>query len=143
MAPSPCIFCDIVAGHAPASIVYRDQLVCAFMDIRPVNPGHLLVIPNAHAADLDELEPATGGRMFEVGQRLASALRVSGVRCEGINFFLADGESAGQEVLHAHLHVVPRFAGDGFGLHYGPDYGSPPDRSALQAVAAAVRNALK
>jgi histidine triad (HIT) family protein len=112
------------------------------MDIRPVNPGHLLVIPNEHATYLADLEPATGGRMFEVGQRLSKALRGSGMRCEGINFFLADGEPAGQEVFHAHLHVVPRFAGDGFRLHYSPDYGKLPDRSTLQSIAAAVRNAL-
>ena len=142
MASSPCIFCDIVAGRAPASMVYRDELVCAFMDIRPVNPGHLLIIPVHHAGCLADLDPVTGGRIFEVGQRLAKALRVSGVRCEGINFFLADGEPAGQEVFHAHLHVVPRFADDGFGLHYGSDYGMLPERSALQSVAAAIRNAL-
>ena len=140
--PSSCIFCDIVAGHSPASMVYRDELVCAFMDIRPVNPGHLLVIPNEHATCLADLEPATGGRMFEVGQRLAKALRASGIRCEGIDFFLADGEPAGQEVFHAHLHVVPRFAGDGFGLHYSPDYGKVHDRATLQSIAAVVRNAL-
>lgn len=139
---NPCVFCDIVAGRAPASMVYRDEVVCAFMDTRPVNPGHLLIIPVRHAAALADLDPTTGGRMFEVGQRLAKALRSSGVRCEGINFFLADGEPAGQEVFHAHLHVLPRFAADGFGLRYGPEYGMPPERSALQSVAAAIRNAL-
>jgi histidine triad (HIT) family protein len=142
METTSCAFCDIVAGRAPASIVYRDELVCAFMDIRPVNPGHLLVIPVRHAAHLAELDAIAGGRMFEVGQRLAAALRRSGVKCEGVNFFLADGEVAGQEVFHAHLHVVPRFDGDGFGLRYGPDFGTLPERLALQSVASAVRNAL-
>ena len=86
------------------------------MDIRPVNPGHLLVIPLVHAAGLTTLESDTGAQMFRVGQRLAEAIRRSGVRCEGINFLLADGEAAGQEVFHVHLHVIPRYAGDGFGF---------------------------
>jgi diadenosine tetraphosphate (Ap4A) HIT family hydrolase len=138
----PCVFCDIVAGRVPASVVYRDERVCAFMDIRPVNPGHLLVIPLVHAAGLTTLESGTGARMFQVGQRLAEAIRRSGVRCEGINFLLADGEAAGQEVFHVHLHVIPRYAGDGFGFRYGPDFGVLPDRAVLEAAAGAVREAL-
>jgi diadenosine tetraphosphate (Ap4A) HIT family hydrolase len=126
----------------PASVVYRDDRVCAFMDIRPVNPGHLLVIPLAHAAGLTSLESDTGAQMFRVGQRLAEAIRRSGVRCEGINFLLADGEAAGQEVFHVHLHVIPRYAGDGFGFRYGPDFGVLPDRAVLEAAARAVREAL-
>jgi diadenosine tetraphosphate (Ap4A) HIT family hydrolase len=138
----PCVFCDIAAGRVPASVVYRDDRVCAFMDIRPVNPGHLLVIPLAHAAGLTSLESDTGAQMFRVGQRLAEAIRRSGVRCEGINFLLADGEAAGQEVFHVHLHVIPRYAGDGFGFRYGPDFGVLPDRAVLEAAARAVREAL-
>jgi len=144
MATSPiCIFCDIIAGRAPASVVYRDLLVTAFMDIQPVNAGHLLVIPNEHAVDLGDLPPATGGRLFEVAQQLAGALRRTQMKCDGINFFLADGAAAGQEVFHVHLHVLPRFAGDGFGLRYGPDYTKLPPRSALDEVAAVVRQALE
>lgn len=138
----PCVFCDIVAGRVPASVVYRDERVCAFMDIRPVNPGHLLVIPLAHAAGLTTLESGTGAQMFRVGQRLAEAIRRSGVRCEGINVLLADGEAAGQEVFHVHLHVIPRYAGDGFGFRYGPDFGVLPDRAVLEAAARAVREEL-
>jgi histidine triad (HIT) family protein len=138
----PCIFCDIVAGRAPASIVYRDERVCAFMDIQPVNPGHLLVIPVTHAPGLAALEPDVGAQIFRVGQRLAKAIRGSGARCEGINFFLADGEAAGQEVFHVHLHVFPRYAGDGFGLRYAPGYDVLPDRSAVETMANAVRGAL-
>ena len=103
------------------------------MDIRPVNPGHLLVIPLAHAAGLATLESDTGAQMFRVGQRLAEAIRRSGVRCEGINVLLADGEAAGQEVFHVHLHVIPRYAGDGFGFRYGPEFGVLPDRTATRS----------
>jgi len=139
---SNCIFCDIAAGKSDASFVYRDDVCCAFMDIMPVNPGHVLVIPNEHAAHLAELDPETGGRIFMVGQRIAEALRRSGIRCEAVNLFLADGEVAGQEVFHVHLHVIPRFAGDGFGLRFGPDYGKRPPRLDLAAVAEKIRNDL-
>ncbi len=134
-----CIFCKIIAGQAEASIVYRDELVTAFLDIRPVNPGHLLVVPNRHAANLGELEEESGARVFQVGQRLAGALYRSGLRCEGVNFFLADGEAAGQDVFHTHLHVFPRYAGDGFGLKFSQRYYLPTSREALNQAAGKVR----
>ncbi len=62
-------------------------------------------------------------------------------RCEGVNLFLADGVAAGQEIFHAHLHVFPRFEGDGFGLRHSPKYYSLPERAALEAVASSIRNA--
>lgn len=111
-----CIFCRVVNGIEPASIVYSDDKVLAFMDITPVNPGHLLVIPKAHAAQLSELDSETGGHMFKVAMSIAEALRHSGIQCEGINLFLADGAAAFQDIFHVHLHVIPRFRGDGFGL---------------------------
>jgi len=117
-----CVFCRIVAGELPGTFVYRDERCAAFMDIKPVNPGHLLVVPLNHATQLADLDGAAAAHLMEVGHRLAGALRGSGLRCEGVNFFLADGEAAGQEVFHVHLHVFPRFQGDGFGLRFGPDY---------------------
>lgn len=137
-----CIFCRILAGELPASIVYRDELVAAFMDIQPVNPGHLLVVPLAHAPFLADLDPAAGARMFEVARRLAAALRGSGLRCAGVNLFLADGEAAMQEVFHAHLHVFPRYPGDGFGLRFGDHYWQKPSRGELDEAAARIRAAL-
>ena len=96
---SDCIFCAIVAGQAPASVVYHDDHCTAFLDIQPVNPGHVLVVPNDHATYLADLPPATGGHLFQVAQQLAAALRKSGLRCEGVNLFLADGKAAFQEVF--------------------------------------------
>jgi histidine triad (HIT) family protein len=139
--PQSCVFCGIVSGREPASIVHRDDLVCAFMDIQPVNPGHMLVVPNVHGAYLADVEPEVGGRMFVVAQRLAVAIRASGVRCEGVNFFLADGVAAGQEIFHAHLHVFPRFDGDGFGLRHPPNYLSLPSRATLDGIANSLRGA--
>ncbi len=112
------------------------------MDIQPVNPGHLLVVPIEHAATLSDLDEDVGAHVFRVAQRLAGALRASGLRCEGINLFLADGEAAGQEVFHVHLPVLPRFYGDGFGLRFGPNYANKPDRQELEAAAQRVCDAL-
>ena len=123
-------------------MVYRDQLCSALMDIQPVNPGHILIIPNLHATYLADLPPETGAHMFQVAQRVAQALRESGVRCQGVDLFLADGEAAGQDVFHVHLHVIPRYRGDGFGFRFGPAYGQRPPRSQLDDLAGQVRQHL-
>jgi len=117
-----CIFCNILSDLAPAQFVYHDELCAAFMDIRPINPGHVLVVPRVHAALLSELDQASAGRLLQVAQRVDAALRASGLPCEGVNLFLADGRPAGQEVLHVHLHVIPRFHGDGHHLRFSSAY---------------------
>jgi len=127
---------------APASVVYSDERVLALMDVLPVNPGHVLVIPKAHAARLSELEEETGSQIFRVAMRVSKGLARSSVRCEGVTLLLADGEAAFQEVPHVHLHVVPRFNGDGFGLKFGPKYGKRPERKELEAIAGSIRGAL-
>jgi histidine triad (HIT) family protein len=137
-----CIFCEIIAGRAEASFVYRDEAVAAFMDIRPVNAGHVLVVPVRHAAMLSELREEDGAKLFPVAQRVAAALRKSGVKCEGVNFFLADGRAAGQDVWHVHLHVFPRFANDGHHLRFSPDYFKPHTRQQIEETAERLRKAL-
>ena len=139
---SDCIFCEILAAKSPSSIVYRDDICTAFVDIQPVNAGHVLVVPNRHAPFLADLDEDTGARMFRIAHRVALALRNSGVECEGVNLFLADGEAAMQDVFHVHLHVFPRYVGDGFGLTFSPDYFDKPERSELDAIAERIRNAL-
>ena len=134
---SDCIFCEIVAGRAPSSVVYEDELVIAFMDIAPVNPGHTLVIPREHYPDLASLDEAAGMHMFKVAQRMAQAVRASGVRCEGVNLFLADGRAAFQEVFHVHIHVLPRFKGDPFKLR--TNWKKKPARSVLDENAKRIR----
>jgi len=137
---SDCLFCGIVDGRIDATVVAQDERTLAFMDIRPITPGHLLVIPRRHGDRLAALDPEDGAQLFRVGQRAAAALYASSLRCEGVNLFLADGEVAGQEVFHVHLHVIPRFAGDGFGLRFPPDY-EVVGRDELERSAAAVREA--
>jgi histidine triad (HIT) family protein len=113
-----------------------------FMDIQPVNPGHVLVIPKNHVCLLSELDETTGTQIFKMATCVAQALRGSGVKCEGVNLFLADGESAGQEVPHIHLHVIPRFNGDGFRVRFGSQYGQRPARTELNSVAARIAEAM-
>ena len=115
---SNCIFCKIIEGNSPVSIAYEDGKVLVFPPLGPVNEGHLLIIPKKHAPYLDDLDEETTLHIMKVARIIAAAIRKSKYRCEGINVFLADGEAAGQEVFHFHLHVYPRFKGDGFGFRY-------------------------
>lgn len=145
MAPAEgrdCIFCRIVRREATASVVREDVATLAFLDIKPMNPGHVLVVPKAHAAHLEELPFGASGPVLEATREISAALRRSGIRCEAVSLYLADGAEAGQEVPHVHLHVIPRFRGDGFGLRVGPTYGSMPSRGELDAQAAKIRTAL-
>ncbi|MDP8911375.1 MAG: HIT family protein, partial [Actinomycetota bacterium] len=77
-------------------------------------------MPDEHAASLADLPGDAGARIFRTAHNVAHALYGSGLECEGVNLFLADGEAAGQDVFHVHMHVIPRFRGDGFGLTFGP-----------------------
>lgn len=132
-----CTFCAIADRRVHASFVYEDEDVLAFMDIQPVNPGHVMVVPRQHFASLSELPATIGARLFTTAQRIADAVRHSGVRCEGILLTLADGPAAGQEVPHCHLHVIPRFVGDDFRI--SADW-STPTRGELDAVALEIAN---
>jgi histidine triad (HIT) family protein len=135
-----CVFCDIVADRVPASAIHADDLSLAIMTLGPVNPGHVLILPKRHAVALADLDEATGAHLFTVAMRVAAAIRRSGLRCEGINLFLADGAAAGQEVDHVHLHVFPRFVGDPFVLD--ADWSRKPSREELDETARRIRAAL-
>lgn len=137
-----CIFCEIILGRAESSIVHEDDVCLAFMDIQPVNPGHVLVAPREHATDLSDLPPETGAHLFQVAQRIALTLHESGVRCEGVDLLFAHGAAAGQDVFHAHMHVIPRYRGDGFGFKFGPEYEHRPGREKLDTIADLIRNHL-
>jgi diadenosine tetraphosphate (Ap4A) HIT family hydrolase len=138
LTSSECVFCRIVAGNLEATTVHRDDDVLAILDIRPVNPGHTLVLPTRHYRSLADIPEHVGARLFTVGQRTAAAIRRSGLRCEGVRFTLADGAAAGQDVPHLHLHVMPRFAGDSYRVETTT---ARPSREELEAVAQAIRHA--
>jgi histidine triad (HIT) family protein len=134
-----CIFCQIVTGDSPASVIYEDDKVMSFLTVGPVNTGHSLVIPKAHLVYLADMDEETGRHLFTITSRIAQATRDSGIRCEGINLFLADGETAFQEVPHVHMHIFPRFRGDPFKLI--ADWSIKPPRLELDATAAHIREA--
>lgn len=114
MKKKKCIFCEIINGKAEGSIVYEDELVMAFLDAFPLNPGHLLVVSKAHAKDIAVVDQHTFARMAAVAQNLATALIEKKLsKCAGVNLFMANSKAAGQEIMHAHLHVIPRKNGDG------------------------------
>ncbi|RMD84862.1 MAG: HIT family protein [Candidatus Dadabacteria bacterium] len=138
-----CIFCRIVEGRAEASYVYRDDLVTAFLDLHPVVEGHTLVVPNFHTATADGIDEGTAGRMFAVGARIATTMGRAGIRNDGYNLFLANGAAAGQTVFHAHLHVIPRRAGDGFSVRRAVFGRGKADREQLDALAERLRQALE
>ncbi len=140
MANDPsCIFCRIILGELPASVVTEDDNIVAFMDINPATRGHLLVVPREHHARIATIPGTIMSHMALIGQWLAAALRASPIKTEGINLFLADGAAAGQDVMHAHLHIIPRWNGDG--VHIGASYGEPPSREELDHLATTIRNA--
>jgi histidine triad (HIT) family protein len=137
-----CVFCGIARGQSEASFIYQDELVSAFMDLFPVTPGHILVIPNEHFQDFSDVEPDTAGRMLILGRALGEALRKSGLQLEGISYFLAEGAAAGQAVPHAHLHIIPRFPGDECGLRLHTGLPRRATRDILEAHAQSIQNLL-
>jgi histidine triad (HIT) family protein len=137
-----CVFCKIVSGEFESSRIYEDDTILAFMTIQPVNPGHVLVIPKKHVELISGLDDETAGKMFIIAGKINTAIRKSGIKTEAINYFLADGKSAGQEVFHTHLHIFPRFNEDGFGLRFAPGFKEIKARKLLNEAADKIRKAL-
>jgi histidine triad (HIT) family protein len=134
-----CIFCAIIRGDAPATFVHEDEMIVAFMDIRPVQPGHLLVVPRAHAKLIPELDDHILARLSSVATILNRALRASSLPVEAVSVYVADGDAAGQEVAHVHIHLIPRRPHDGFGFRFPPGYGTEPSRAELETIAGRIQ----
>lgn len=137
-----CIFCSILKGEAQASIVYEDEDCVAFMDLFPMRPGHVLVIPRQHAVYLGELDPGLRSHLMEVCHWVIKAQKASGMPCDGNNVFLNDGPAANQHVPHVHFHVLPRRRGDlhkavmSFATRYLNYFGLAAHRKGLDQTAA-------
>ncbi|WP_313675759.1 HIT family protein [Mycolicibacterium sp.] len=129
-----CVFCEIVAGNAPAVRVYEDDDYLGFLDIRPFTRGHTLVIPKPHSVDLTDTPAGLLTGMLTVGQRIAQATRASGLAATGNNIAINDGKSAFQSVFHIHLHVVPRRDGDKLSFAKGMLLRRDPDREATGRI---------
>jgi len=137
-----CIFCSIIKGNLPASMIYEDKDLLAFLDIQPVNKGHILIISRQHKELITELDDSILSRMFVLAKNIDKAIRESGIKAEGMNLFLADGKAAGQEVLHVHLHIIPRFNNDGFGFIFPEGYEKRPQRNELDIISQLIKSHL-
>ena len=112
-----CVFCKFRDGQIPSTRVFEDERTIAFMDINPLNEGHCLVIPRAHAATLFEIDAADLRAAIATAQRVAQAIRTT-LRPDGLNLLQANGAAAFQSVPHFHFHLVPRCSGDGKGFDW-------------------------
>ncbi len=116
-----CLFCKIVERKIPAQIVYEDDETLAFLDINPINPGHTLVVPKKHSPDVFEIDDKDWIAVMRVARTIARALEKA-LKTDGINLGMNNKSGAGQVVFHAHVHVMPRFAGDPHKLWPGKPY---------------------
>ena len=137
-----CTFCDLILGAGEASICYEDADSIAFMDIQPVNAGHVLVVPRKHYETFEDLPPELAMHLFRVATKLVPAIkRVSAA--EGLNIVVNSGTAAGQDEPHYHVHVIPRTSGDGFDVPLPFSGSIMPDRTLLDATAVRIMTALR
>lgn len=108
-----CLFCKIIAGEIPATKVYEDEHTLAFLDIHPTNIGHTLVVPKEHHENIYTIPDELDGPIFSTVKKIAIAVKAA-VNADGVNIIMNNDRAAGQLIFHAHIHVVPRFPGDGF-----------------------------
>jgi histidine triad (HIT) family protein len=130
VADPDCIFCKIVAGELPATIIDEDERTIAIMDINPATRGHALVIPREHARNLLEIPAVDLEAVALAAQRLA--IRVSDrLGAAGVNLINSCGSAAWQTVFHFHMHVIPRYEGDPLRLPWTPRPGDPDEIAAV------------
>ena len=129
-----CVFCEIVAGTAPAIRAYEHGHSPRALDIRPFTRGHTLVVPKRHTVDLTDTPAETLAGMLAVGQRIAHATRASDLAADANNIAINDGKAAMQTVFHIHLHVIPRRNGDKLSFAKGMLLRRDPDREATGQI---------
>jgi histidine triad (HIT) family protein len=127
-----CLFCKIVAGEIPATIIAQDDRTIAFMDINPATRGHALVIPRTHARDVHEIDPEDLKAVAAAAQQVAGKVRER-LGADGVNLLNSNGPAAWQTVFHFHMHVIPRYDGDPLRLPWDPSPGDMDDIAAAGA----------
>ncbi len=132
MSDPDCIFCKIVAGELPSTIVAEDERTVSFMDINPATRGHALVIPRAHSRDLLDIKPEDLAAVALAAKRLA-ARASERLEAAGVNVINSCGAAAWQTVFHFHVHVIPRYADDPLRLPWVPAPGDPAEIAAAAA----------
>jgi histidine triad (HIT) family protein len=116
-----CIFCEIVKGAIPSAKLYEDDAVLSFLDINPINPGHALVIPKRHYPTIIDVDEEDLKRTAAATRIVAKAIKEA-LNCDGINILQNNFGAAGQLIFHFHIHVIPRFEGDGLQIWTGKPY---------------------
>ncbi len=132
MADPDCLFCKIVAGQVPATIVAEDERAIAFMDINPATRGHTLVVPRAHARDVHEIAADDLAAVAALAKVIA-VRQLERLGADGVNLLNSNGRAAWQTVLHFHVHVIPRYDGDPLRLPWSP---APGDADDIRAAGA-------
>ncbi len=135
-ARDSCIFCKIIAGEIPSAKVYEDDHCYCFLDIGPLAPGHLLVIPKAHVERMWEMAPDAAAALASVLPRLSKAV-VDATGAEGCNILQNNGQASGQVVDHLHVHIIPRKTADGLGYRWNAGtYGDGEMDQVLEKIVA-------
>ncbi len=133
-----CIFCKIVAGDIPSSKILETENTLAFLDISPVNKGHVLVIPKEHYETLTDIPDDLLSLVVKDMKKVAVAVMMA-TKADGYNIQMNNYASAGQVVMHAHFHIVPRFKGDGFELWPGREYECGEAESVMDDIKSEVK----
>lgn len=134
-AHEDCIFCKIVAGELPATIIAQDERTVSFMDINPATHGHALVVPRAHATDLLSIDPQELTAVVLAAQRLSVRAKER-LKADGVNLINSCGAAAWQTVFHFHVHMIPRYAHDPLRLPWTP---APGDMDDIARAAATIK----
>jgi len=120
---SDCLFCKIISKEIPSTVVYEDDSVFAFLDIRPVNKGHTLVVPKEHHMNLFDTPDDILGKMISTVKKVGNAVQ-NAVKADGVNLGMNNGGAAGQVIFHAHMHIIHRLPDDGFKHWHGKEFGN-------------------
>jgi diadenosine tetraphosphate (Ap4A) HIT family hydrolase len=134
-----CIFCEIIKGRMPAVKIFEDEKLLVIMDKKPITKGHVLIMPKRHSEYLTETNDDLLGEMFKMAKKVGIALKGSKLGCKGLNYFLADGAEAGQDIFHVHLHVIPRYRKDGFYLNMPRNYEDETSLDKLKSIASKIK----
>ena len=137
-----CIFCDLIRGAAEVSICYEDSVAIAFLDIQPVNPGHVLVVPREHHEMLQDIPKDVGAHLYQVAAKLIPRVQTASGASD-MNIVVNSGAAAGQNVMHNHIHLIPRREGDGFDVPLPFPGSQMPNRQQLDGMAARIGSMLR
>lgn len=123
-----CIFCKIANGEIPSSTIYEDNEFRVILDVSPATKGHALILPKKHMANIFEIDQDTAGKVFQLAAKISEAMKKA-LNCDGLNVVQNNGELAGQTVFHFHMHLIPRYSGDGQNINWVPKTSEDEERA--------------